>query len=98
MSESLQLSFAGGKWVDVHVGDCRIPAGQSEKNGVAGSAPAPYTLFLAALVFCSDIIALNFCQSRGIATIGLVLSMEWHGDWARSLARAEARRPTPRRR
>lgn len=80
MSENLQLSFPGGKRVDVHVEDFHIPTDQSEKNGGAGSAPAPFTLFLASLASCSGVFALNFCQSRDIDTAGLALSMEWDGD------------------
>jgi ribosomal protein S12 methylthiotransferase accessory factor len=96
MSEKLQLSFPGGKRVDVHVGGFHIATDQSEKHGGAGSAPAPFTLFLASLASCSGIFALNFCQSRDIDTTGLALSMEWDGDGKRperSVARLHLRLP-----
>jgi ribosomal protein S12 methylthiotransferase accessory factor len=96
MSEKLQLSFPGGKRVDVHVGDFHIATDQSEKHGGAGSAPAPFTFFLASLASCAGIFALNFCQSREIDTTGLALSMEWDGDGRhpeRSVARLDLRLP-----
>lgn len=96
MSEKLQLSFPGGKRVDVHVDGFHIATDQSEKNGGAGTAPAPFTLFLASLASCSGIFALNFCQSRDIDTSGLAVSMEWDGDGKhpeRSVARLHLRLP-----
>jgi ribosomal protein S12 methylthiotransferase accessory factor len=96
MSEKLQVSFPGGKRVDVTVGDFNIVTDQSEKHGGAGSAPAPFTLFLASLASCSGIFALNFCHTRNIDTAGIDLSMEWEGDTKhpeRSVARLHLRLP-----
>lgn len=96
MSETLQVSFPGGKRVDVAVGGFHIATDQAGKHGGAGSAPAPFTLFLASLATCSGIFALNFCHSRNIDTTGLGLSMEWDGDGKhpeRSVARLRLHLP-----
>ena len=79
MSELLEISFPGGKRVDVQVGGFDIGTDQSVKNGGEASAPAPFTLFLASLASCSGIYALNFCQTRKLPTDGLSLTMEWEG-------------------
>jgi ribosomal protein S12 methylthiotransferase accessory factor len=96
MSERLQVSFPGGKRVDVDVDGFHILTDQAEKHGGAGSAPAPFTLFLASLASCAGIYALNFCQTRNIETAGLDLAMEWDGDSKhpeRSVARLLLRLP-----
>ncbi len=90
MSELLEISFPGGKRVDVQVGGFDIGTDQSVKNGGEASAPAPFTLFLASLASCSGIYALNFCQTRKLPTDGLSLTMEWEGG-GKSPANAVAR-------
>lgn len=77
MSEHLEVTFPGGKRVDVQVGGFRVATDQSEKHGGEASAPAPFDLFLASIAACSGIYALNFCQTRHIPTQGLGLSLTW---------------------
>jgi putative redox protein len=96
MAETLQVLFPGGKRVDVEVGGFRIETDQSEKRGGEGSAPEPFTLFLASLASCAGIFALGFCQARDIDSEGLGLSMDWDGDTKhpeKSLARLTLRLP-----
>jgi ribosomal protein S12 methylthiotransferase accessory factor len=77
VSEHLEVTFPGGKRVDVQFGGFRVATDQSENNGGEASAPAPFDLFLASIAACSGIYALNFCQTRDIPTQGLGLSLSW---------------------
>jgi putative redox protein len=80
MSEQLQVTFPGGKRVDVSAAGFTIMTDQPPKHGGEGSAPQPFLLFLASIASCSGIYALNFCHSRDIPTEGLGLSMDWEYD------------------
>jgi len=80
MSERLEVSFPGGKRVDIQVGEFRIATDQSIKAGGGASAPEPFALFLASLAGCAGISALNFCQARDISTPGLGLSLLWERE------------------
>ena len=94
MAERLEVSFPGGKRVDVTAGIHTIATDQAEKHGGADSAPAPFTLFLASLASCSGIYALNFCHSRNLPTEGLAVSMDWdRGSDGKAIARIRLRLP-----
>jgi ribosomal protein S12 methylthiotransferase accessory factor len=71
---NIEVSFPGGKRVDAQVGEFAIRTDQPEALGGAGTAPAPYELFLASLATCAGIYVLGFCQARGIRTEGLRLT------------------------
>jgi putative redox protein len=80
MKQSLGVSFPGGKKVDVDLDGVAINTDQPATHGGEGSAPEPFTLFLASLASCGGIFALGFCQSREISTEGLFINMEWEAD------------------
>jgi len=80
MNERLEVSFPGGKRVDVRIRDFEIATDQPVKAGGVASAPQPFDLFLASMAACAGFYALNFCQSRTLATEGLGLSMLWERD------------------
>ncbi|MGA7981358.1 MAG: OsmC family protein [Chromatiaceae bacterium] len=80
MGERLEVSFPGGKRVDISVGDHKVATDQSVKAGGGASAPEPFALFLASIAGCAGIYALNFCQSRELSTEGLALTMWWERD------------------
>lgn len=80
MSERLDVHFPGGKRVDIRIREFDIATDQSVKAGGGACAPEPFDLFLASMAACAGIYALNFCQSRGISTEGLQLSMLWERD------------------
>ena len=62
----MEIVFPGGAQVDaVLPGDMVITTDQD------GSAPAPFTLFLAAIGTCAGIYVLSFCKQRGLPTEGL---------------------------
>jgi putative redox protein len=67
----IEVSFPSGKRVDARVGDFTVMTDQPVELGGAGSAPAPFDLFLASLATCAGIYVLGYCQTRGIPTAGL---------------------------
>lgn len=69
----ISVQFPGGKKVDALVGGQVIHTDQSVAGGGEGSAPEPFTLFLASLATCAGIYVLGFCQARGIPTEGISL-------------------------
>jgi len=69
----IEVTFPGGKRVDAQVGPFVVATDQPPELGGAGSAPAPYELFLASLATCAGIYALGFCQARNLPTEGLRL-------------------------
>jgi len=96
MSERLEVSFPGGKRIDVRVRGFEIATDQPVKTGGEASAPQPFHLFLASMAACAGFYALNFCQSRTISTAGLGLSMLWERDEKRPLeARARLQLTLP---
>ena len=87
MSNSIEVSFPGGKRVDAHVGRFVIETDQPPELGGADAAAAPYDLFLASIATCAGIYALGFCQSRGLPTEGLGLVQRHEVDPATKLVR-----------
>ena len=77
---SIEVTFPGGKRVDARVGPFVVATDQPATAGGAGSAPAPFDLFLASIATCAGIYALGFCQARGLSTDGLSLSMSADKD------------------
>jgi ribosomal protein S12 methylthiotransferase accessory factor len=72
----IDVTFPGQKRVAVRVGSFVIGTDQPPSLGGAGSAPAPYDLFLASVATCAGIYALSFCQARQLDTQGLGISVD----------------------
>ncbi len=60
-----KITFPGGLQVNAEYGPFTIVTNQD------GTAPAPFTLFLASLGTCAGIYALSFCKQRGLNSEGL---------------------------
>ncbi len=71
--DEMTIDFPGGARVDAHYGPYTIKTDQPPSGGGSGSAPAPFSLFLAALGTCAGIYVLNFCRQRGLPTAGIKL-------------------------
>jgi len=69
------VAFPSGVAVEVAVKGHTIRTDQPAPLGL-DSAPAPFDLFIASIATCMGFYALRFCQERGIATVGLGLSVE----------------------
>jgi len=75
----IDVSFPGGKRVDASFNGFVVKTDQSKENGGDGSAPEPFSYFLASIGACAGIYVLGFCQARNIPTEGVRLTqtMEW---------------------
>jgi putative redox protein len=67
----MEISFPGGKRVDASSNGFLIKTDQPAQGGGDGSAPTPFSLFLASIGTCAGIYVLGFCQQRGIPTDGI---------------------------
>jgi ribosomal protein S12 methylthiotransferase accessory factor len=76
----IQVTFPGGKRVDAQAGGFTIRTDQSPKNGGEGSAPEPFTLFLASLATCAGIYVASFCQARNIPTDDIRVAQSFEID------------------
>ena len=76
-SNTLTVSFPGGKRVDASFDGFDIATDQAVDSGGEGSAPEPFDYFLASLATCAGIYVLGFCQKRNIPYDGISLSQSW---------------------
>jgi ribosomal protein S12 methylthiotransferase accessory factor len=77
---TLTVSFPGGKRVNVEYGGFTIRTDQPPKAGGEGSAPQPFDLFLASIASCAGIYVKGYCDSRGLPSEGLGLTMRVEHD------------------
>ncbi len=74
------ITFPGGVKVDASFGRYTVHTDQSPRGGGEGSAPAPFSLFLASLGTCAGLYVLRFCQQRNFPTEGIRLIQRTHSD------------------
>ena len=76
--EQMVIDFPGGARIDAHFGPYTVSTDQPPSGGGAGTAPSPFSTFLASIGTCAGIFVLAFCRQRGLSTSGirLVQSME----------------------
>jgi putative redox protein len=76
------ITFPGGRKVNAEVQGHTVRTDQKAEEGGEGSAPEPYSLFLASIGTCAGIYILTFCQTRGIPTenIRIVQSHEFDDE------------------
>jgi len=67
----IRIGFPGGLRVDAAVGDLVVRTDQAVANGGEGSAPEPFTLFLASIGTCAGVYALSYCRHHKLPTEGL---------------------------
>ena len=79
-SNSMTVSFPGGKRVDASYNGFEIATDQAADSGGDGSAPEPYDYFLASLATCAGIYVLGFCQKRDIPYDGISLKQSWERE------------------
>ncbi len=79
-SNSMTVSFPGGKRVNARYNGFEIATDQDTESGGDGSAPEPYDYFLASLATCAGIYVLGFCQKRDIPYDGISLSQSWERE------------------
>jgi putative redox protein len=64
----MEIRFPGGQKVDAQYKGFTIHTDQPVEDGGGGSAPTPFSLFLASLGTCTGYYILSFCQRKGIPT------------------------------
>ncbi|MDM7917020.1 MAG: OsmC family protein [Candidatus Eisenbacteria bacterium] len=74
MVEEFRIRFEGKARVVARYGDLEIATDQRPEGGGEGTAPEPFTLFLASLGTCAGIYVRKFCETRGISTSGIQLT------------------------
>ena len=74
------VTLPGGKRVDAQAGGFTFHTDQPPERGGQGSAPEPFTLFLASLGTCAGIYVAGFCQTRGIPTEGIRIVQHTESD------------------
>lgn len=75
----MKITFPGGKKVDAQFDGFTVHTDQRPSSGGEGTAPEPFSYFLASIGTCAGIYVLGFCQARGIPTHGIQLTqdVEW---------------------
>ena len=63
---AIEVYFDDGKKVNARINKFEIKTDQAVTSGGEGSAPEPFTLFLASLATCAGIYVKSFCDNRGI--------------------------------
>jgi ribosomal protein S12 methylthiotransferase accessory factor len=78
----MKISFPGGKKVDADYKGFTIKTDQPGHGGGDGSAPEPFSLFIASIGTCTGFYVLSFCQKRNILTdnIFIILKPEKNKD------------------
>lgn len=76
----MTITFPGGARVDAEAGSFTIRTDQPPQGGGEGSAPAPFTLFLASIGTCAGIYVLGFCRQRGLPTDGIRIVQRMERD------------------
>ncbi len=76
----MTISFEDGKKVNAEYKGMLIKTDQTVKAGGEGSAPEPFTLFLASIGTCAGIYVKSFCDQRGIPAgeIKIVQTMNYN--------------------
>jgi len=88
MEEFMEVYFPGGKKVNANYKGFTIETDQAREEGGEGSAPEPYSLFLASIGTCAGIYVVYFCQERGIDTSNIKMKLEFDRDEEKHLTTA----------
>ncbi|MGE5123993.1 MAG: OsmC family protein, partial [Acidobacteriaceae bacterium] len=67
----MMIDFPGGDRVDAHFGPYTVMTDQPGMTGEPGSAPTPFSLFMASIATCAGIYVLGFCKQRNLPTEGM---------------------------
>jgi ribosomal protein S12 methylthiotransferase accessory factor len=70
----MEISFPGGARVEARFDQYIVSTDQPPQGGGEGSAPTPFSLFLASLGTCAGIYVLEFLRHRGLPWQGVTLT------------------------
>ncbi len=74
--EMMKISFEGNKKVNAEFNGQIISTDQPLQAGGDGTAPAPFTLFLASIGTCAGIYVKSFCEQRNIPTEKITITQK----------------------
>ncbi len=74
------IDFPGGAKVDAHFGPYTVKTDQPPNGGGEGSAPTPFSIFLASMGACAGIYVVGFCRQRGLSTDGMRIIQRTHSN------------------
>jgi len=75
MDKEMRITFKGNKRVDAEYKGFTIQTDQPIHQGGDGTAPAPFDYFLTSLGTCAGYYIIPFCQSRGIPTDNITVTL-----------------------
>lgn len=76
----MTIDFPGGARVDAHFDPYTVHTDQPPSGGGEGSAPTPFSLFLASIGTCAGIYVLDFCRQRDLPTEDIRIIQRIHRD------------------
>jgi putative redox protein len=76
----IEVFFDGGRKVNANIKGFTVKTDQHERAGGEGSAPEPFTLFLASIATCAGVYVQSFCAQREIPVNEITLSMDYEVD------------------
>ena len=77
---AIEVFFDGGRKVNANINGFTVKTDQNLNAGGEGSAPEPFTLFLASIATCAGVYVQSFCDQRDIPSNEITLSMEYEMD------------------
>lgn len=77
----MKIFFEGKKKVNAEFNGQIIHTDQPVQAGGDGSAPAPFTLFLASIGTCAGIYIKSFCDQRNIPTDGITITQKMNYNY-----------------
>lgn len=77
----MKILFDGNKKVSAEFNGQLISTDQPLQAGGEGTAPAPFTLFLASIGTCAGIYIKSFCDQRKISTDGISLTQKMNYNY-----------------
>lgn len=77
---AIEVFFDGGRKVNANINGFTVKTDQNLNAGGEGSAPEPFTLFLASIATCAGVYVQSFCAHRDIPANEITLSMEYEVD------------------
>ena len=84
----MNVNFPGGKKVNATYKGFTIETDQTKEEGGGGSAPEPYSLFLASIGTCAGVYVVYFCQERGIDTSNIKMKLQFERNEKKHLTEA----------
>ena len=77
---AIEVFFDGRGKVNASIKGFTVKTDQNVKAGGEGSAPEPFTLFLASIATCAGVYVQSFCIQRDIPSNEITLTMDYEMD------------------